>query len=154
MQAGEPVPPQRDDRVAGVRADRENPHPLAVPDDRPPLGVARGCQRRLSELEVLRSIVVHDQQPIARRLDVVLNSLAAWRNDSWLTLGIVSTEQPEFEVILLPAPITIHRSSRLASTPSQKRSSGLGYHRNVWDGSVPRRCRKTTYGRQASSALV
>ena len=41
-----------------------------------PLGVAGSRRRRLSELEILSPIIVHNQQPIASRLYVVLNSLA------------------------------------------------------------------------------
>jgi hypothetical protein len=78
--------------MSGVRADGENPHPLAVGDHGRPFGVTGRCQRCLGELEIFGPIVVHDQQPIARRLNVVLNPLESWRDDAWLTLGIVGTD--------------------------------------------------------------
>ena len=58
------------------------------------------------------------------------------------------------EVILLLAPNSTQRSSRLPPTPSQNLSSGSVSTSTSSAGSVPNRCRSTTYGRQASSARV
>jgi hypothetical protein len=38
---------------------------------------------------------MYDQQPIARRLHVVLDALASWRNDSRLTFGIIGTKETD-----------------------------------------------------------
>ena len=109
---------------------------------------------RLSQLEILRTVVVHDQQPVAGWFDVVLDPLPAWCHDPWLTLRLIGAEEPILGGQLLAAPTMIQRSSRLASTPTQNLSSASTSTSVSSAGSVPSRCRRTAYGRQASSTRV
>ena len=117
--------------------------------------MAGGRQRRLSQLEVLGAVVVHDQQPITGGLDVVLNALASRRDDPRLALRIIGAEQPEFRGDLAagseddPAIIAACVYAQPVTLVS------LGQYLDVLRRVVvPSRCRRTTYGRQASSALV
>ena len=71
---------------------------------RSPIGVAAGVQRRLGELEILGAVVVHDQQPIAGRLDVVLHALAARRDAPRHAFGVVGAEQPALRGDLAARP--------------------------------------------------
>ena len=148
VQPGQPVAAQRDHDVAGVRVDAEEPDAGLVREHGLPLLVAGGVQRRLGQLEVLGAVVVHDQQPVAGRLDVVLHALAARRDHPRLALRVGGVEQPVPRGQLAAGtPITIHRSSRLGSTPSQNRSSGSVERPRRRS---PGRCRagagSTTYG--------
>ena len=71
-------------------------------EDRPPLGVAGCVQRSLGQREVLRAVVVHDQQPVAGRLHVVLDALPARCHDPRLALRVVGAEHPVLRGELAP----------------------------------------------------
>ncbi len=104
VQPGEPVAPQRDHRMRPVRGDAEDPDPGLVAQHRSPVGMAAGAQRRLGELEVLGAVVVHDQQPIAGRFDVVLHALAPRCDAPRHARGVVDAEQPALRGDLAAGP--------------------------------------------------
>src|SRR3954453_10892350 len=79
--------------MAGIGANGEDAHTFAVRDHRCPFSVAGGRERRLGQLEVRGPIIVNDQQPITRGLDVVFDTLASWRDDSRFTFGIIGAEE-------------------------------------------------------------
>ena len=109
-----------------------------VREHRDPLLVTRRIQRRPRQLEVERAVVVHDQQPVAGGLDLVLNTLAPRRDRARGAFGIVALSSRDLGGDLAAGSETIQRWSRLASTPTQNRSSGSSSDHRVRDR---RRCR-------------
>ena len=99
--------------------------------------VAAGAQRSLGEREVLGTVVVHDQQPVAGRLHLVLDALpprarrcaARPPGRRWPAAGTS-------EVILLSQPNTSQRSSRLAVDAEPEPLVGLGQHLDVVGGRI------------------
>src|SRR5215510_10578890 len=96
-QPGQPVSAQVDDQVLGERLDAEQPGVLAVRDDWRPRG--RLAHGGLRELEVLRMIVVQDQQAVGAvradlMLDAVLHPGPARHHDAELAVRPRGVQQP------------------------------------------------------------
>ena len=117
--------------MTGVRGHPGDPHPGGVRQHRGPLLVAGGIQRGLGELEVRGAVVVHDQQSVPGRLDVVLHALAARGHQPRGALGIGGGQQPvlagqlaadpQHDPVLVPA----------GPDPDPEPLVGLGQHLGV-----------------------
>ncbi|GAA3308259.1 hypothetical protein GCM10020219_009120 [Nonomuraea dietziae] len=90
---GQAVAAEVDDRVGGERVDLQQPGVLPVGDERcPDTGVV---ERRGGELEVLRVLVVQDEEVVARVLDAVLHTGDARAHDLELARRVVGVEDAD-----------------------------------------------------------
>ena len=157
---GEPVAALADHEVAGEGVDVLEPDGRVVRDQRLPLLVAGGVDRRRGEREVLGAVVVQDQEAVLAAdhgvLDAVLHALRGAGRRRGTRRSGSSASRTRYSRGDLGAGAdhqeAVAAGAADAEPRTARRSRGGPARRRR--RSVPSRCRQTLSGRQASSTVV